>query len=101
VTVTNEKLQEEIATATQFPVDLNALLREAEANVSEVLETRDMDQVGITHALLEVANKRMADIASELSKLSETRSACMFKIKRHSLCAITDSVHGSQPVQKF
>jgi hypothetical protein len=74
----------------------NALLHEAEANLSAALKKRDMDQIGISRALLEVANKRMTDVASELSKLSETGSACLSKLKRHSPCDIIDSVEENE-----
>jgi len=37
-----------------------------------------------------VANKRVVDVTSELSKLSDKRSAYMSKMKRHSLCDATE-----------
>jgi hypothetical protein len=59
-------------------------------------EEHDMDKIGIAHALLEVANKRMTGLASELSKFSEKRSTCLSNMKRHSLRDITDSVVDNQ-----
>jgi hypothetical protein len=93
---TAEKLHEEQAAITKAEhqqhsllSSSNVVLHEAEAKLSSAIKMGNVDQIAIAHGLLEVANKRVTEVTSELSKLAEKRETCLSKLKRHSLCEST------------
>ena len=50
-----------------------ALLHEAEEKLSTAIKSGNIDQIGISHGLLEVARKRMDSATAELCSIAQTR----------------------------
>jgi len=59
------------------------LLQEAEGKLSDAIKAGNMDQISVTHAMLEIALKRMSEATTELSALAEKRKRCVDKKKSH------------------
>jgi len=57
------------------------LLQEAESKLADAIKAGDIDAIGISHGLLEVARKRMDNATNELCSIAEKRRRTADKSK--------------------